>query len=259
MRFLIPTTSEPTEPMTSWLAAVAGKTDVQVRLLAVGDDARAPEPGMLRSFLQPEVMTRRGDAAAGVIAEAAAYQPAFIALATRGLRGMVASMRGSLAASLIADATVPLALFGPECRPTTTMKRLILPLDGSAYAARSLPAIAAMARELGLHITLLEVMDEAAPSAAPGDPGSARDIMESSYITHVAHELNGLEVDWDVGHGDPVLAITDIAASRSGSVIVMTSHGHAGLRRKLVGSVTETVVARATVPVVVIPPHWRPG
>jgi nucleotide-binding universal stress UspA family protein len=131
MRFLIPTTSAPADPIASWLAAVARKTTVEARLVAVGDDAAAPTSGALASFLTPELVTRSGDATEGVLAEAAAYQPAFIALATRGLRGVVASVRRSLASSLIAEATIPLALFGPECHPAVTIERLILPLDGS--------------------------------------------------------------------------------------------------------------------------------
>jgi nucleotide-binding universal stress UspA family protein len=261
MRLLIPTKRVPTEPMVSWLDAVARKTDLEVRLVTVRDaGGPPPDPGKLRGLVQAEAVTRTGETVAAVLAEAAAYEPAFIAIATRGLRGIVASVRGSLASALVAESTVPLALFGPQCRPSTTFERLILPLDGSAYAARSLPAIAAVARELQLGVTLVEVFhEERSGVAAPGDPGAARDILESSYLTNISHELHDVDIDWDVAHGDPAAVICDMVHDLPGRVIVMTSHGHAGIRRKLVGSVTEATVARSVAPVVVIPPGWSPA
>jgi nucleotide-binding universal stress UspA family protein len=261
MRLLIPTRSQPTEPIVAWLDALARKTDVEARLIAVGDAGRlAPDTGKLRGLVQVEAVTRTGDTAAAILAEAEEYQPGFIAVATRGLRGLVASVRGSLASALVAQSTVPLALFGPQCRPSSTIERLVLPLDGSAYAARSLSAIAAAARELGIGVTLVEVLhQERSGVAAPGDPGAARDILESSYLTNIAHELGDVEIDWDVAHGDPAAMICDMVSDLPGRVIVMTSHGHAGIRRKLVGSVTEATVARSVAPVVVIPPRWSPA
>lgn len=261
MRLLIPTTSRPTEAMAAWLDALARKTDVEVRLVAVGDGEQSiPEAGPLHGLVQVEAVRRSGEALTTILAEAKDYQPAFIAIATRGLRGVVASVRGSLATALVAESAVPLVLFGPHCRSSATIDRLILPLDGSAYAARSLTAIAATARELRISVTLVEVLQRERTSvAAPGDPAAARDIMESSYISRVAHELPDVDVDWDVAHGDPAQSVCDMAGQIPGRVIVMTSHGHAGIRRKLVGSVTEATVARAIVPVVVIPPNWAPA
>lgn len=261
MRILVPTKSQPAEPMVAWLDAVARRTDLEVRLVAVGDGGRMPpNPGKLAELANTDAVARTGETVPAVLAEAADFRPAFIAIATRGLRGILASVRGSLASSLVAETTIPLALFGPQCRPAGALERLILPLDGSAYAARSLSAIASAARELGLGVTLVEVLhQEDAGTGAPVERAAARDVVESSYISHVAHELSDIEVDWDVGHGDPVDAICDMAVDRPGAVIVMTSHGHAGLRRKLVGSVTEAVVARCVAPVVVIPPRWAPA
>ena len=258
MRFLIPTTTEPSNIMVSWLAAAARKTDVEARLIRIGERDNAPGTAALKAAVKVDTVVRAGDRVREVIVEVQQYQPDFIAMSTRGLRGLVASARSSLATALVSEASVPLVLFGPKCESTTSIERLVMPLDGSAYAARAVDAVANAARNLDVGVTLIEVLHSHGAPASQADWRAARDVLESSYLAHVGRVLGGIGTDWDVAHGDPRQTIGDFAAARPGSLIVMTSHGHAGLRRKVIGSVTEAVVATARVPVVVVPPRWTP-
>ena len=62
----------------------------------------------------------------------------------------------------------------------------------------------------------------------------------------------GVDVATDVTYGPPSRAIPSYAGEHDIDHIVMGNHGQAGARQILLGSVTETVVRRAPVPVTVV-------
>jgi nucleotide-binding universal stress UspA family protein len=51
--------------------------------------------------------------------------------------------------------------------------------------------------------------------------------------------------------GDPSEMIVQTAQKRNSGLILMGSHGHSGLKRLLMGSVTERVIGRAPCPIIV--------
>jgi nucleotide-binding universal stress UspA family protein len=53
--------------------------------------------------------------------------------------------------------------------------------------------------------------------------------------------------------GAPADVIIDVAGRRHADLIVLTTHGHAGLERAMYGSVAAEVLRRAAVPVLVVP------
>lgn len=63
----------------------------------------------------------------------------------------------------------------------------------------------------------------------------------------------GVEVVAVVREGAPYETIVEYAAETDADLIVMGTHGRRGLRRYLVGSVTERVVRTAAVPVMTVP------
>lgn len=54
-------------------------------------------------------------------------------------------------------------------------------------------------------------------------------------------------------HGWPTAAIMELARPERADLMVMGTHGHAGLDRLLTGSVAESVIRRAHIPVLVVP------
>ena len=68
-------------------------------------------------------------------------------------------------------------------------------------------------------------------------------------------EDEGLQVETRVLMGRKVARqITEVAVRESCDLIMMATHGAGGLDRLLMGSVTDQVVRRATIPVLVLPP-----
>lgn len=66
-------------------------------------------------------------------------------------------------------------------------------------------------------------------------------------------ELGVEDAETVVLDGDPAVALCDLAASLPASVMVIGTRGHGGLRRAVLGSVSDHVVRNAPCPVVICP------
>jgi nucleotide-binding universal stress UspA family protein len=141
-------------------------------------------------------------------------------------------------------------------------KRLLVPLDGSGLAEKALPYALQLTRRLHLETTLLHV------SAFAESPSL---FMCKSYIEHVAEMLTlqlkenkgktGLSQGESSGvirgeaiAGDVPSSILEYAENARADLILMSRHGHSGIGRWLMGSVTHKVLTASKVPVVVIHP-----
>ena len=65
---------------------------------------------------------------------------------------------------------------------------------------------------------------------------------------------SGVVVEGKLKQGDPREVIPQLAASEGAWLIVVGSHGRHGIARALLGSVAESIVRAATIPVVVVRP-----
>jgi nucleotide-binding universal stress UspA family protein len=66
------------------------------------------------------------------------------------------------------------------------------------------------------------------------------------------HGDSGVNIESMVVEGYPSAAIIDVAEKKSADLIVMGSHGRSGLKRLWIGSVAESVVREAPVPVLIV-------
>ena len=62
-----------------------------------------------------------------------------------------------------------------------------------------------------------------------------------------------IEAEFAVKAGEPAQNIIDYVMEHSISLVVMTTHGHGGIRRMFLGSVTDRVIRSCQVPVLVVP------
>lgn len=142
------------------------------------------------------------------------------------------------------------------------IEQVILPLDGSPLAEGALPFATRLARSLGVGLTLVRVPD---PIVAP-TPGmeamtplalcspEARAAAED-YLAKVAGQESMAGVKTRCLTPDPpvVAGISEVVRDAGEAVLVMTSHGYTGLRRLILGSVTDELVRHADSDVVVVP------
>jgi nucleotide-binding universal stress UspA family protein len=141
------------------------------------------------------------------------------------------------------------------------VKRILVPLDGSALAARAIPVAARIARASAGSMLFLRVVSTASEFGVYNEPSSLmQEAIEedlnaaNNYLSEVSQSqaLAGVKIDTGIFTGSAALKIVDIARSQSIDLIVMCSHGEAGIKRWVMGGVAHKVVRHSSVPVLVL-------
>jgi nucleotide-binding universal stress UspA family protein len=138
-------------------------------------------------------------------------------------------------------------------------KHILVPLDGSKLAEQALPHAVAQAEKFGAEVVLVKVLQPlsepilSAPAAVrAAEEASARLLRE--YLDGVAARLQeqGIAVQVALLGGKPYVEIIRFAEENEIDLIVMSTRGHSGLSRWLLGSVADRVVRGATVPLLLV-------
>jgi nucleotide-binding universal stress UspA family protein len=132
--------------------------------------------------------------------------------------------------------------------PNISTGRVLVPLDGSELAEAVLPLLEGGGFPWGSEVLL-------ARSVATSPPAESSAEMEAgNYLAVQARRLEraGLRVRCEVWHGDPSQTIVNAAVRSRVGLIAMTTHGWRGLDRLRFGSVAESVVRAARVPVLLV-------
>ena len=127
---------------------------------------------------------------------------------------------------------------------------ILIPLDGSKTAEKVLPYARFIAEALSISIELLAIIDVAAmASHVASESGRHLDIVIPEaerrgrlYLEKIASEFAGLTIKMTMGRGKPAETIIEKAASDTGTLITMATHGRSGIKRWLLGSVAEKVL-----------------
>jgi nucleotide-binding universal stress UspA family protein len=140
-----------------------------------------------------------------------------------------------------------------------TLKRLLVPLDGSHLAECVLPDAISLATHLQASLTLLHVMERGAPATVHGDRHLTVVREAEAYLAGVASRCRaqGVQVDQHVHpneEGDVAKSIIDHAADLGADLIILSTHGGGGARRVLFGSVAQQVLRKGLRPVFLIRP-----
>jgi nucleotide-binding universal stress UspA family protein len=148
----------------------------------------------------------------------------------------------------------PLDVLVVPARGSLSLDRLVLPVDGSRFS-REAAARALVLAGAGAQLLAVAVLD-APPGFITEVPEVARDLLANleTLVAGVAQEAGnlGLPCQTRVLVGPASRTIVEIAAEWQAGLIVMGSHGRTGLKRLLMGSVTERVVGQASCPVLVV-------
>ena len=151
--------------------------------------------------------------------------------------------------------------------------RILVPLDGSDLAEKALARAQGLASAFGSSIHLLQVVSRRAemeagrwagmtsPQAAEYSVDMARRAIEAEiargreYVEGIATQLTGAGITAQaaIREGAADEKIIEYAKEQEIDLIVMSTHGYGGLRRFLLGSVTDRVVRSSDVPVLVLP------
>lgn len=143
-------------------------------------------------------------------------------------------------------------------------KRILVPLDGSRLAEQALPHANIHAAQFGAEIVLIKVLGPL-PEPSMAGRGAVRSAeavtaeMAQDYLGGIATSLReqGLLTQAVIIEGRPYVEIIRYAEENEIDLIVMSTRGHSGLSRWLLGSVADRVVRGALVPLLLV--HAREG
>ena len=152
-------------------------------------------------------------------------------------------------------------------------KQILLPLDGSDVAESALATAQAMGLAFNARLHLLQAFSysdqfalmRGAEYGALGADSSQKLLDEviaaqtaqvEEYLGRVTARLEaaGVAVVSAVEDGPPAEKIVEYAQAQDIDLIVMSTHGRGGVRRFLVGSVTDRVIRSTDRPVLVVHP-----
>jgi nucleotide-binding universal stress UspA family protein len=133
------------------------------------------------------------------------------------------------------------------------MSTILVPLDGSPLAEQALSHACRLARAAGSRLLLMRA---AVPVFDPEAGVASRSSVQhaEAYLNVVRDRVlgDGLTVDVVSLFSNPVPGILRVARMHAVSTIVMSTHGRTGLRRMVLGSVTEQVVQESLAPVLIV-------
>jgi nucleotide-binding universal stress UspA family protein len=135
------------------------------------------------------------------------------------------------------------------------MTKVMVPLDGSAFAERAVPWAAALARANGGRLVLLRAALSYwydVEGVAETTPLHLKAKAELDAAAERARSF-GLPVEAHLVPGTAAASIVAAAAQLKIDLVVMSTHGRSGIGRFLYGSVADAVLRHAPVPVVLVP------
>ncbi|ELZ59092.1 MULTISPECIES: universal stress protein [unclassified Haloferax] len=150
-------------------------------------------------------------------------------------------------------------------------EHILVPTDGSDAAEYAVEQAVDIASKYGATVHALYVVDVDATSYSLGTEqvdrirqGHLDDMPEvkeaadaaTGYVADAAAE-HGLAVREHVVPGEPARAIRKFVEDNDIDLVVMGSHGRSGLSRVVLGSVTERVLRRTRLPVLVVDVHEK--
>jgi nucleotide-binding universal stress UspA family protein len=187
-------------------------------------------------------------------------------MTTHGRGGLARLWLGSVADDLIRRSQVPILALRPDQASLDfgqpdMFKQILIPLDGSALAEGILEHILALGMLMQAEHILLRIVQPftlpigarfPAPTERDAAVTKSRRRAAQAYLSRLARKLRatGARVRTRVRVADrPAPAILAYARRRSVDLIAMSTHGHGGVRRLVLGSVADKVLRSANAPI----------
>lgn len=249
-----PTRFEPTDEMRGHATKA---------LERAAEQARSVRPSVV-----VETVTTLEDAPLALLRQS--HPGDLIVVGTRGLGGVASMFVGSVSVRVATQAPCPVVVVptSEDNKPaTTSLDRIVVGVDGGANSRRALGLAMNLAEESGGEVVVVHsweipfAYDPVALTASGWQPQEElfEEQSEKLVAELVADVVDERREDSDVTisvvrtKSSPADALLE--AATGADAIVVGSRGRGSVRGLLLGSVSQTVLHHATVPVVVLPRH----
>jgi nucleotide-binding universal stress UspA family protein len=178
-----------------------------------------------------------------------------IIMGRRGLRPVEHMLVGRVTARVIGHSQRDV-LVVPD-GATVGWKTIVFATDGSKFSAAAAERAISFASSYGGEMKVLSVVDVPTEFYAEA-PQAVEDLVKKAkgFVADVKKqaEAAGVKTETFVAESEAYLAVNNLAHEQKADIIIMGSHGRTGIRRLLMGSVTEKVIGYAPCPVLVVKP-----
>ncbi|MEZ4570128.1 MAG: universal stress protein [Thermomicrobiales bacterium] len=180
-----------------------------------------------------------------------------VVMSSHGRSGFRQLLLGSVTARVVQVSSAPVIVVraseeGSDIQIPKQIRRVLVPLDGSAFAEHALHAVYELVTRKDVEIHLVRVPEVVAyPSTMYGAASyetvdtymQAMRTESEEYLVRKSEELKEHQgsVSWEVRDGATSTAILEAAKDFNADLIAIASHGRTGFRRFLLGSVAEQV------------------
>jgi nucleotide-binding universal stress UspA family protein len=176
-----------------------------------------------------------------------------IVMGRKGMSRIERVLIGSVTARVIGHSHTDVLVVPEDTK--VGWKSVLLSTDGSKYSDISANKAIELAKSYGGEIKALSVVDVSEEFMARA-PGVVEDLVRKAknMVEDIEKKASseGVEAEGFVREGEAFKVITDIAKEQKTDSIIIGSHGRTGLKRLLMGSVTERVIGDASCPVWVV-------
>lgn len=208
-----------------------------------------------------------GNPAEVIVDQAGKLGADMIAIATHRGSAIARGVLGSVTDRVLHSANVPVLVVHPQGLATFrgnagAPNAIIVALDGSERSEAAVPAALGIAEACGAEVTFLQSVRF--PYYGGGGPGieyyggdygvaeQRREALDSmSRFVKQATE-HGIKARAHAAVGTPAARIIEEAEGTEGAMVIMTTRGASGIRRWVLGSVTDKVVRSSGRPVLVL-------
>ena len=177
----------------------------------------------------------------GILDEAERVQPDLIIMGRYGLTGLPRLLMGSVTSRIIGYSPVNVLVIPLEA--VLAFSRILIASDGSPCSRVAWNEALSLAKQARTQLLAVSVATDEC------DLPAAKEIVQNLRVE--ANQRN-LPVEARVLSGEPDEAIVQEALKHKVELIILGSHGRTGLKKLLMGSVTERVIGQAPCPVLVV-------
>ncbi len=194
------------------------------------------------------------------------FSPDLIVTCSHGRSGMRDALFGSIAQQIVAQGAAPLLLIRPNT-PPFNLEKILVPLDPDSIHDDGLPLAESLAQSFDAELHLLSVVptfstltgeQAAASSLMPATTQAMLDMREETARAHLrdhveALQARGIRGSAEVARGDPAPTILKTGEQSGADVIILSTHGKAGVGAFWARSVAPHVAQKTRTPLLLIP------